>query len=99
MTLDADNLTWLRGRALAGKHRSLSEALDDVVTAARVEGRPDEVRSVVGTIDISALDPDLLNADADIAAVYSQSLGRPFIARERPSTPSGGKTRKGLPRG
>ena len=82
MTLDADNLTWLRGRAKGGKYRSLSDALDDVVRAARVGGGPGEVRSVVGTIDIAASDADLGGADTEIGLIYQASLGRPVLARE-----------------
>lgn len=97
MTLDADNLTWLKGRALGGKHRSLSEALDDVVRAARLGGGAGDVRSVVGTIDIAASDPDLNSADEEVAQLYQASLGRPVIAREPAATY--GSARKGSKRG
>ena len=97
VTLEADNLTWLRGRTLSGKGRSLSETLDDVVRAARVGGRPGDVRSVVGTVDIAASDPDLKGANADVAAVFDTSVARPTLLRERP--PAYGRTRKGSGRG
>ena len=35
VTLDADNLLWLRARAVSRKRRSLSDALDEILTAAR----------------------------------------------------------------
>ena len=38
VTLDADNLTWLKGRAGAAGLRSVSELLDQLVTAARESG-------------------------------------------------------------
>src|SRR5205814_1071073 len=39
VTLDSDNLTWLKGRAGAAGLRSVSELLDQIVTAAREGGR------------------------------------------------------------
>ena len=63
VTLDADNLQWLRARAAQRKRRSLSDALDEVVTAARTGGLgAGPIRSVVGTISCS--DEDLQAADA-----------------------------------
>jgi hypothetical protein len=35
VTLNTDNLTWLRARAVSGKRRSVSEPLEEIVTAAR----------------------------------------------------------------
>lgn len=92
VTLDVDNLLWLRGRTRGGKHRSLSDALDDVVRTARVGGGPGDVRSVVGTIDIAASDPELKGADAELAAMFYGSLERPALVRE--SQPAYGHPRK-----
>ena len=39
VTLDADNLTWLKGRAGAAGVRSVSEFLDQIVSAARAAGQ------------------------------------------------------------
>lgn len=97
VTLEADNLTWLRGRTLSGKGRSLSETLDDVVRAARLGGGPGDARSVVGTVDIALSDPDLQGADADVAAIFDTSARRPVLLRER--TPAYGATRKSSRRG
>jgi len=97
VTLEADNLTWLRGRTLSGKGRSLSETLDDVIRAARVGGGPGDVRSVVGTIDIAASDPELKGADAELAAMFDGSLGRPALVRE--AKPAYGRARKKASRG
>ncbi len=97
MTLDAQNLLWLRGQTIAGRHRSLSEALDDVVSEARLGGRVADRRSVAGTIDIAAADPDLSGADAAVAALYQASLVRPVLARE--VAPSYGRGKKGASRG
>jgi hypothetical protein len=97
VTLETDNLLWLRGRAVGGKRRSLSEALDDVVSAARLGGRPGDVRSVAGTIDIAASDPDLSGADGDVAALFQASTGRPTLVRE--DRTAYGRARKGTRRG
>lgn len=90
VTLDEGNLLWLHGRAASTKRRSLSEALDALITAARTGGvGADAVRSVLGTVDIAEDDPDLQFADGYITAAFTASLDRPFIARERP--PAGGR--------
>lgn len=72
MTLAADNLLWLRGQARAAGARSLSAVLDAVVSRARTGGQVHEaaVRSVVGTVQISAADPELRQADAAIRALF-----------------------------
>jgi hypothetical protein len=87
VTLQRENLLWLRGRAASAKRRSLSDALDRVVTAARLGGRSGEVRSVVGTVDIGAAD-----ADAALHTYVDASLSRPFITRETGPAGSGGET-------
>ena len=61
--LDAENLLWLRARTAQWKRRSLSDTLDEVVTAARLRGLGSgPIRSVVGTVSFS--DEDLRAADA-----------------------------------
>jgi hypothetical protein len=82
VTLDSDNLTWLRGRAGAAGLRSVSELLDQLVTAARESGRIGPPRSVVGTIDIDASDPHLEGADEVIRGLYEASLRRPLVLKE-----------------
>ena len=84
VTLESDNLLWLRGRTASGKHRSLSEALDDVVTAARLGALPGESRSVAGTVDIAGDDPGLDRADVYVRALYDASVSRPFLLKETP---------------
>jgi hypothetical protein len=85
VTLDADNLTWLKGRAVAGGNRSVSELLDELVTAARQSGRVGPPRSVVGTIDIDPSDPHLDAADAAVRTLFERSLGRALAVREERS--------------
>jgi hypothetical protein len=78
VTLDIDNLTWLKGRAGAAGLRSVSELMDQLVTAARQAGRVGPSRSVAGTIDIDASDPRLDGADAAVRALFETSIGRPL---------------------
>jgi hypothetical protein len=82
VTLDAGNVTWLKGRAGAAGFRSVSELLDRLVSAARASGRVGPARSVVGTIDIDSADPLLEKADAAVRAMFEPSLGRPLVVRE-----------------
>jgi hypothetical protein len=82
VTLGGDNVTWLKGRAGASGVRSVSEFLDQLVTAARQGGRVGPTTSVVGTIDIDSSDPLLEGADAALRSMYEASLGRPLVARE-----------------
>jgi hypothetical protein len=87
VTLDRDNLLWLRGRMIGGKRKSLSEALDALVTEARRSGRlSSSIRSVVGTIDIAPDDPLLERADAILRTEFDASFARPILVREVPST-------------
>lgn len=76
MTLAEDNLVWLRGQVRLQGARSISSVLDNLVSAARSSTRAggSAIRSVVGTIHISDVDPDLLNADAAIRALFPAPL-------------------------
>lgn len=76
VTLDADNLAWLKGRAGAAGLRSVSELLDQLVAAARASGGVGPSRSVIGTIDVDPGDPLLERADAAVRAMFDASLGR-----------------------
>ncbi|MGE5813099.1 MAG: hypothetical protein ACM36C_01310 [Acidobacteriota bacterium] len=86
VTIEQDNLLWLRGKVAAGASGSVSELIDDLVTEARASGVGVErgIRSVVGTIDIAAPDPDLLVADSYVRSQFDRSLRRPALVRERP---------------
>ncbi len=86
VTLDSENLTWLKGRVGATASRSVSELLDRLVTAARTAGGIGPSRSVVGTIDIDSSDPLLEKADGAMRALFEASLGRPLIVREKRAT-------------
>ena len=82
LTLDVDNLAWLKGRVGAAGARSVSELLNQLVTAARASRTTGPSRSVVGTVDIDPSDPALERADAAVRAMYETSIRRPMIFRE-----------------
>jgi hypothetical protein len=82
LTLDSDNVTWLKGRAGAAGLRSVSQLVDRLVTDARRAGRVGPSRSVVGTIDIDAADPFLEGADTAVRTIYERSIGRPLVVKE-----------------
>ena len=94
VTLDADNVTWLRGRAGAAGIRSVSELLDQLVTAARQSGQIGPSRSVVGSIDIDPGDPMLAQADEVVRGMFDMALGRPLANRKRKSEKLKVKARK-----
>jgi hypothetical protein len=94
VTLDVDNLLWLKGQTASGKRRSLSDTIDAVLTAARTGAHGHATsRSVVGTVDIAADDPGLDQADADVRKELEASLARGLTVHESraafaPSRPS-----------
>ena len=91
VTLESDNLTWLKGRASAVGIRSVSELLDQLVSAARSTGAGPS-RSVVGTIDVDGGDPWLEGADDAMRTIFETSLRRPLMVKE--SSPAYGAVRK-----
>ena len=82
VTLQSENLTWLKARAGSGEARSVSELLDRLISEARARGGAGPVRSVVGTIDVDPSDPSLLEADEALQALIAGSLGRPLVVKE-----------------
>jgi hypothetical protein len=84
VTLEEDNVIWLRARAASAKRRSLSDTLDHVVTTARLGGAPGERRSVVGTVDLAPDDPGLDRADETLQRLFETSVSRPWLVRESP---------------
>jgi hypothetical protein len=95
VTLDADNLTWLKGRAGVAGVRSVSDLLDQLVTAARESGRIGPSRSVVGTIDIDENDPLLESADDVVRKLFETAVDRPLGVKE---TPAGHRRSRKKPR-
>ena len=100
VTLGDTNLLWLKGRVRATGGRSLSETLDDLITAARTSGKATAgaIRSVAGTVDIADDDTGLERADAYIHELFEQSAKRPIVAREEPPA-SRPPARRGKSRG
>ena len=94
VTLEADNVMWLKGRAGA-EGESVSELIDQLVTSARSGNRAGPGRSVIGTIDIDDSDSFLERADETVRAAFEISLGRPVTVRERPAA---SRARKRKPR-
>src|SRR5437773_489716 len=84
ITLDTDNLTWLKRRAVAERMRSISELIDRLIAEARSAGRG-PIKSVVGTIDIHPSDPLLEHAGEVIRAEFERSLSRPLFTEDRRS--------------
>lgn len=82
VTLEADNITWLKARARISGGRGVSALLDQLVTMARQSGHVGPSRSVVGTIDVDASDPQLERADEAARALFEASLGRPLAVHE-----------------
>jgi hypothetical protein len=94
VTLDSVNLTWLRGRALAAGRVSVSEMLDRLIREARVGATGVAgVRSVVGTLQIAELDPDLTKGDDAIRALFTHSLTRAIPGSRRSSPKAGRRSR------
>jgi len=95
VTLSDDNLSWLRGRTVALKARSLSETLDTLVTRARMGGETPAaaVRSVVGTIDVAAEDPELADADRFVRTLVGGSLARRLAGRRGAGRAAAGRRR------
>jgi hypothetical protein len=75
VTLSPDNLLWLQGQARLRGARSLSAALDQVLSEARATPRH-EIRSVVGSVSIDPSDPELRGANAAVRDLFSSSLAR-----------------------
>ena len=82
VTLETDNVMWLKGRAGA-EGESVSELIDQLVTSARTGNRAGPGRSVAGTIDIDDSDPLLERADESLRAAFDASLARPVAVKER----------------
>lgn len=85
VTIDEDNLLWLKAQAAATAKGSVSEILDRLVGDARAEGRTGAaaIRSVAGTIDLPADDPDLEQASSYVRTMFDQSLRRPRLVKAK----------------
>jgi hypothetical protein len=86
VTIDEDNLLWLKGQAGASASGSVSGVIDRLVREARTGGRTETaaIRTVVGSVDLPRDDEDLAGADAYVRSVFDRSLARPMLVKERP---------------
>jgi hypothetical protein len=89
VTLAESNLTWLQALTRRGSARSVSDAIDRLITDARTAraGGDPSARSVAGTIDIDQSDPALAGAGAAVRDLFDRSLRRPFVVREGRALP------------
>jgi len=91
VTLDRDNLLWLKARARGAGNASVSQLLDGLVTDARAGGRSlTPPRSVVGTLTLEDFDPDA--ADRDLRNLFAASAKGAGAVHER-SRPHGRERR------
>ena len=83
VTLDVDNLVWLR--AQAGGRRNVSRIVNELVGEARSAGRRfgDATRSVAGTVNLRNFDPAA--ADQEVRALFDAALRRRPAAPPRPA--------------
>jgi len=99
VTLDESNVLWLKARARMSSSNNVSEALDQLVTEARMNGKavPRPWPSLVGTIDLKD-DPELLKADEFVKAYWNEWLSAQSMANEdRSAKPK--RKRRGNSRG
>lgn len=85
VSLDPDNVVWLRAQTRSTGCRSVSELLDRLIREARTgsQERIPSVRSVVGRIKIAVSDPGLSSADAAVRELFSAALSA-SRAQQRP---------------
>jgi hypothetical protein len=76
VTLTPENLLWLEAQVIARRSRSVSAMLDQILSEARASSPARSRRSVAGTIEINAADPDLLRADAAVRGLFRPALAR-----------------------
>ena len=85
VTIEEDNLLWLKAQAAATSKGSVSDVLDRLVRDARLEGRTEAIQSVVGTVDLA--EGNLDRADAYVRSLFDRSLSRPMLVKETPPRP------------
>lgn len=93
VTLDVDNLVWLR--AQAGTGRKVSRIVNELVSEARAVGRGfgTSARSVAGTVDLRNYDPAA--ADREVRALVNGVRRGKSAVRRKPAPPSGGRGHAG----
>jgi hypothetical protein len=93
VTMQEDNILWLKGQAAATTGGNVSEVMDRLVRQARTSGAGDvAVRSVVGSIDLPS-DAALDAAGTYVRALFERSLRRPLLVKAR--RPARNRARRG----
>ncbi len=98
ITVDEDNLLWLKAQAAASAKGTLSAVVDRLIAEARAQGgaATAAMQSVAGTIDLPDDDPDLEQASAYVRTLFEQSLRRRIVVKEEAPKPAGrGARRRG----
>lgn len=90
VTLEPENILWLKARSRGAKARSVSEMLDRLLLELRT-GRTvaTKARSVRGTVRLDAADPDLSRADEEVRRLMGSSLSRTRLAGRLVKSPRG----------
>jgi len=86
VTLRPDNVLWLKTRVKARGRRSLSEALDEIITQARAGAAAASIRSVVGHARVPATEASLSEAAREIRVLFDRSIlteGKPVGIKKR----------------
>ena len=83
ITVEIDNLRWVKGQAARTPRGSASEVIDRLISEARLAGHshPGAIRSVVGTIHLPD-DDSLERPDPAVKAMFDRSVSRPLLVRE-----------------
>jgi len=90
VTLDPENVLWLKARSRGAKSRSVSETLDRLLSEVRTgRGMAAKARSVRGTVRIDGSDPHLRRADEAVRRLIASSLARRSPSARRPSKTRG----------
>ena len=97
ITIDVENLLWLKGQALASVRGTVSGVIDQMITEARHgRARPGTIRSVKGSVRIPGDDPELKHARDDMRALFEASLSRSLTG---PAASRAARGRRRAPRG
>jgi hypothetical protein len=81
VTIEADNLLWLKARTRATGSRSISAVLDDMVTGVRKAAGP--VTSIVGWVSFPEGEAGLRRGKKDIRELFDRSLAVRPTRRQR----------------
>ena len=74
VTLARDNILWLRAQVASKGCRSVSQMLDSLIVAARQAQETPPSQSVVGSVSLDPSDPDLLQADTVLHALFALEI-------------------------